>query len=77
MAVGKGNERRREMTERISFADCQKQSAKAFLIFFIIEFLCRLLFLAGGKGLFADCLFWQVAKGSLPTAFFGQVAKLE
>jgi hypothetical protein len=28
--------------------------------------LCRLPFSAGGKGLFANCLPWQVAKDSLP-----------
>jgi len=81
MAVGKGKERRREMTERIPFADCHAAVGKDFSYFFIIEFLCRLLLLAGGKGFFyffskqkffADWLFWQVAKDSLPTAFIGR-----
>jgi len=46
--------------------------------------LCRLPLLAGGKGLFADCLYWQVAKLSLFMRFqlchllsTWQVAKLE
>jgi hypothetical protein len=46
--------------------------AKAVLIFFITEILCRLSLLAGGKGLFADCLYRQVAKDSLPTVFIGR-----
>jgi len=62
MAVGKGNERRREMTERIPFADCHAAVGKGFSYFFIIEFL-------------SDCLCWQVVKGSLPTAFLGRWQK--
>jgi hypothetical protein len=27
--------------------------------------LCQLPLLAGGKGFFANCLYWQVAKGAL------------
>jgi len=46
--------------------------AKALLIFFKIKILCRLPLLAGGKGFFANCLYWQVAKASLPTAFIGR-----
>jgi len=29
------------------------------------EILCRLSLLAGVKGFFANCLYWQVAKGAL------------
>jgi len=36
------------------------------------EILCRLPLLAGGKEFFADCLYWQVAKNSLPSAFTGR-----
>jgi len=39
------------------------EGGKGFSIFFQTEILCRLPLLEGGKGLFADCLFWQVAKG--------------
>jgi len=42
MAVGKGNVRRCEMTERIPFADCHAAVGKGFSYFFITEFLCRL-----------------------------------
>jgi len=28
--------------------------------------------LVGGKGFFTDCLYWQVAKDSLPTVFIGR-----
>jgi len=52
-AVGKGNERHCEMTERIPFADCHAAVGKDFsYFFFITEFLCRLSLLAGGKGSF-------------------------
>jgi hypothetical protein len=48
--VGKGDVRRREMTVRVSFADCHTGVGKGFFFNFLEQ------------NFFADCLYWHVAK---------------